>query len=231
VQRCQVHEQRNVLEHLPQNLRPSVVQALRQAWDATSAELARRQLERLPASLECDHPGAAASIREGIGGQRSVAGSGMLPISIDHAPWTILTGVALDEPDSGGTTDCFHSKAPTTFNCVVETAKGLLHTWPGDTNWIFAGGVLVPEIDGRRGGCRAGSGTILRRSLLSCARRRLEVAVIFVVWRGGAFTRGCDRRLVVAARARAPGISRRAPTRRARSGAHLAHRERSDWGS
>jgi transposase-like protein len=67
VQRCQVHKQRNVLDHLPQALRPSVVQALRQAWDATSAELARRQLERLAASLESNHPGAAASIREGLG--------------------------------------------------------------------------------------------------------------------------------------------------------------------
>jgi putative transposase len=66
VQRCQVHKQRNVLDHLPQSLRPSVVRALRQAWDASRAELARRQLERLAASLETEHPGAAASIREGL---------------------------------------------------------------------------------------------------------------------------------------------------------------------
>jgi transposase-like protein len=66
VQRCQVHKQRNVLDHLPKALRPSVVRALRQAWDATSVELARRQLERLAASLESEHPGAAASIREGL---------------------------------------------------------------------------------------------------------------------------------------------------------------------
>jgi transposase-like protein len=66
VQRCQLHKRRNVLEHLPRHLRPSVVRALRQAWDASSAELARRQLERLAASLEVDHPGAAASIREGL---------------------------------------------------------------------------------------------------------------------------------------------------------------------
>ena len=59
-----MHKQRNVLEHLPEALRPSVVRALRQAWDATTAELARRQLERLAASLASGHPGAAASIRE-----------------------------------------------------------------------------------------------------------------------------------------------------------------------
>jgi len=66
VQRCQFHKERNVLDHLPQAMRPSVVRALRQAWSASSAELARRQLERLAASLEVEHPGAAASIREGL---------------------------------------------------------------------------------------------------------------------------------------------------------------------
>jgi transposase-like protein len=66
VQRCQVHKQRNVLEHLPEALRPSVRRALRQAWESASAELARRQLERLAASIETEHPGAAASLREGM---------------------------------------------------------------------------------------------------------------------------------------------------------------------
>jgi len=55
-----------VLEHLPQSLQPSVRRALRQAWQSASADLARRQLERLAASLEAEHPGAAASLREGL---------------------------------------------------------------------------------------------------------------------------------------------------------------------
>ncbi len=66
VHRCQIHKERNVLEHLPQALRPSVRRALRQAWASSSAELARRQLERLAASLNAEHPGAAASLREGL---------------------------------------------------------------------------------------------------------------------------------------------------------------------
>jgi len=66
VQRCQVHKERNVLEHLPEGLRPSVRRTLRQAWASSSADLARRQLERLAASLEAEHPGAAASLREGV---------------------------------------------------------------------------------------------------------------------------------------------------------------------
>jgi transposase-like protein len=66
VQRCQIHKERNVLEHLPQGLRPSVRRALRQAWASANADLARRQLLRLAASLETQHPGAAASLREGM---------------------------------------------------------------------------------------------------------------------------------------------------------------------
>jgi len=66
VQRCQLHKERNVLDHLPKGGRPSVRRALRQAWQVTDADLARRQLERLAASLETEHPGAAASIREGL---------------------------------------------------------------------------------------------------------------------------------------------------------------------
>jgi len=66
VRRCQVHKQRNVLEHLPERLRPSVAKALAQAWSSADPKLARRQLERLATSLEKEHPGAAASIREGL---------------------------------------------------------------------------------------------------------------------------------------------------------------------
>ncbi len=39
---------------------------LREAWAAGDAALAQRQLERLAASLDPDHPGAAASMREGL---------------------------------------------------------------------------------------------------------------------------------------------------------------------
>ena len=67
VQRCQVHKLRHVLEHLPEDLRPSVRHAMRQAYDAaTPAASAQRQLERLARSLDADHPGAAASLREGL---------------------------------------------------------------------------------------------------------------------------------------------------------------------
>jgi len=66
VQRCQVHKMRNVLEHLPEHVRPSVRRALRDAWNSHDPVLALRQLERLARSLAREHPGAAGSLREGM---------------------------------------------------------------------------------------------------------------------------------------------------------------------
>jgi transposase-like protein len=66
VQRCQVHKRRNVVEHLPESMQPSVRRAMQQAYDTPDADLARRQLERLARSLERQHPGAAGSLREGL---------------------------------------------------------------------------------------------------------------------------------------------------------------------
>ena len=66
VQRCQVHKLRDVMGHLPERLHASVGKALRDAWELDSADRAARVLERLAGSLERDHPGAAASIREGL---------------------------------------------------------------------------------------------------------------------------------------------------------------------
>jgi transposase-like protein len=64
--RCQVHKRRNILDHLPERLHASVDRVLKEAWDSTDADLAKRRLESLAASLEAEHPGAAGSIREGL---------------------------------------------------------------------------------------------------------------------------------------------------------------------
>ena len=66
VQRCQIHKRRNILGHLPEALHASVNRVLVEAWDSTDAELAERRLRKLADSLEREHPGAAASIREGL---------------------------------------------------------------------------------------------------------------------------------------------------------------------
>jgi len=44
----------------------NVRRAMNQAYESTDADLSQRQLERLARSLERDHPGAAASVREGL---------------------------------------------------------------------------------------------------------------------------------------------------------------------
>ncbi len=66
VQRCQEHKRRNVIEHLPKELHAGVGRAMRDAWGSTNAELAKKQLARLATSLQAKHPGAAASLREGL---------------------------------------------------------------------------------------------------------------------------------------------------------------------
>lgn len=66
VQRCQEHKRRNVIEHLPKEMHASVKRALRDAWSVGDTDLAKRQLQRLAGSLQAKHPGAAASLREGL---------------------------------------------------------------------------------------------------------------------------------------------------------------------
>ena len=65
-QRCQIHKRRNILGHLPEHMHANVASVLRDAWDTADVALATRRLTRLAASLETDHPGAAASVREGL---------------------------------------------------------------------------------------------------------------------------------------------------------------------
>ena len=66
LQRCQVHKERNVLDHLPDALKLGTRRALRDAYQCPDAALAERQLQRLARSLERDHPGAAGALREGL---------------------------------------------------------------------------------------------------------------------------------------------------------------------
>jgi putative transposase len=48
-------------------MQPSVRRAMQQAYESSDVVLARRQLDRLSRSLlEREHPGAAASLREGL---------------------------------------------------------------------------------------------------------------------------------------------------------------------
>jgi transposase-like protein len=66
VQRCVQHKQRNVLDHLPERDRPAVKTRLRRAWKETDHDRALEQLTALALELDHAHPGAAASLREGM---------------------------------------------------------------------------------------------------------------------------------------------------------------------
>jgi putative transposase len=66
VQRCQRHKERNVLEHLPERDRSTVKRRLRAAWKPADFETALGRLRELASELERTHPGAAASLREGM---------------------------------------------------------------------------------------------------------------------------------------------------------------------
>jgi len=66
VQRCVRHKERNVLDHLPERDRPAVKQRLRSAWTLDEHAAALERLRALAAELDRSHPGAAASLREGL---------------------------------------------------------------------------------------------------------------------------------------------------------------------
>ena len=66
VQRSVRHTQRNVIEHLPEADRDPVKRRLAKAWKETDHDKALEQLHRLAVELEREHPGATASLREGM---------------------------------------------------------------------------------------------------------------------------------------------------------------------
>lgn len=66
VQRCQAHKVRNVVEQLPEKARAGVRAAMRQAYRTRDGAKAKRLLQNLLRRLSDDHPGAAASLAEGL---------------------------------------------------------------------------------------------------------------------------------------------------------------------
>lgn len=56
VQRCQEHEQQNVLSHLPERLHPSVAKTMRDAYRSRSRATAKKRLLQLAAQLPAAAP-------------------------------------------------------------------------------------------------------------------------------------------------------------------------------
>lgn len=84
VQRCQKHKMENVVSHLPKSKHAAVRAAMRQAYKSTKVESAKRLLNNLIHSLEPNHPGAAASLREGLDETLTVMGLG-LPRTLERS--------------------------------------------------------------------------------------------------------------------------------------------------
>ena len=79
IQRCQLHKLRNVADKLPDHLASTVTKRMRAAYHAESALAAEAQLEALAKELERTHPGAAASLREGLSETLTVLRLGVPP--------------------------------------------------------------------------------------------------------------------------------------------------------
>ena len=77
--RCQLHKIRNVQDRLPQKLRQVVAARMRRAYHADSALAAEAELTALAAELDRTHPGAAASLREGMAETLTVLRLGLPP--------------------------------------------------------------------------------------------------------------------------------------------------------
>ena len=79
IARCQLHKIRNVRDRLPERLRATVERRMRQAYHADSALEAEAQLLTLARELDTTHPGAAASLREGLDETLTVLRLGVPP--------------------------------------------------------------------------------------------------------------------------------------------------------
>jgi transposase-like protein len=77
--RCQLHKIRNVQDRLPDKLRAVVAARMRRAYHAESALAAEAELAALAAELDKTHPGAAASLREGLAETLTVLRLGISP--------------------------------------------------------------------------------------------------------------------------------------------------------
>lgn len=79
IQRCQIHKVRNVKDRLPQRLRSTVGRRMTDAYHADSALEAEAALLALAKELDRTHPGAAASLREGLSETLTVLRLGVPP--------------------------------------------------------------------------------------------------------------------------------------------------------
>jgi putative transposase len=79
IQRCQQHKIKKVRDKLPERLRTVAERRMRQAYHAESALKAEGLLAELARELDKTHPGAAASLREGMAETLTIVRLGVPP--------------------------------------------------------------------------------------------------------------------------------------------------------
>jgi len=79
IQRCQLHKLRNVTDRLPDTLGTTVARRMRAAYHTADPLVAQAELETLARELDRSHPGAAASLREGLAETLTIARLGVPP--------------------------------------------------------------------------------------------------------------------------------------------------------
>jgi putative transposase len=79
VQRCQLHKRRNMIDHLPDHMHSFVAKKMERAYKMRDFGAAKRSLQDLAKSLDAQHPGAAASLREGLEETLTVVRLGLSP--------------------------------------------------------------------------------------------------------------------------------------------------------
>jgi putative transposase len=79
IQRCQLHKLRNVSDRLPDAVASTVTKRMRHAYHHTDPLVAQAELEALAGELDRSHPGAAASLREGLAETLTIGRLGVPP--------------------------------------------------------------------------------------------------------------------------------------------------------
>jgi putative transposase len=79
IQRCQLHKLRNVTDRLPEAAATTVAKRMRAAYRNPDPLVAQAELEALARELDRSHPGAAASLREGLAETLTIGRLGVPP--------------------------------------------------------------------------------------------------------------------------------------------------------
>jgi len=79
IQRCQLHKLRNVSDRLPDAVAATVAKRMRRAYHHADPLIAQAELEALARELDRSHPGAAASLREGLAETLAITRLGVPP--------------------------------------------------------------------------------------------------------------------------------------------------------